>query len=88
MKDLESEISRLNETYKNNGINIRYDVNKYINEFGGKFSIEKHTANDLGSKSTNKNVRFLKIFDKFINDTISEYIKLNKRDGKLLIDLD
>ena len=88
MKDLESEISRLNETYKNNGIKIRYDVNKYINEFGGKFSIEKHTGNNLGSKSTNKNIRFLKIFDKFINDTISEYIKSNKRDGKLLIDLD
>lgn len=87
MKNLESEVSRLNETYKDNGIKIRYDINEYINEFGGKFSIEKHTANDLGSKSTNRNTRFLKIFDKFLKDTISEYIKSNKRDGKLLIDL-
>ena len=87
MRNLESEVCRLNKTYSDNGIKSRYDINKYINEFGGKFLITKHTGNDLRSRSINKNNRFLKIFDKFLKDTISEYIKSNKRDGKLLIDL-
>jgi hypothetical protein len=87
MENLESEVCRLNQAYSDSGIKSRYDINKYINEFGGKFSITKNTGNDLRSKSINKNNRFLKIFDKFLKDTISEYIKSNKRDGKLIIDL-
>lgn len=87
MENLESEICRLNQAYSDGGIKTRYNINKYINDFGGKYSITKHTGNDLGSKSINKNNRFLKIFDKFLKDTISEYIKSNKRDGKLIINL-
>lgn len=87
MKNLESEVCELSQACSDGGIKLRYDINKYINDFGGKYSITKHTGNDLGSKSINKNNRFLKIFDKFLKDTISEYIKSNKRDGKLIIDL-
>lgn len=82
---VEKHVNEINKAYEENGIRTRCTVDGIIGEYSSKFTIFKHTANSITSNFSSKQERFIKAFDKFLRNTIREYIDDVKSDGRQLI---